>query len=89
MKVLLAHDGHDWACKCWSARGMSGHKSAGPSKGMIYPSFVGTQTFVRMIEMCVESDFCHQIRMISNSGLFSFVLVRSVRSSVHIIKLPN
>jgi hypothetical protein len=33
MKLLIC-DGHDWACKCWSARGMSEHKSPGPLKGM-------------------------------------------------------
>jgi hypothetical protein len=27
---VLVHDGHDWARKCWSARGMSGYVSAGP-----------------------------------------------------------
>jgi hypothetical protein len=26
---VLVHDGHGWACKCWSARDMSGHESAG------------------------------------------------------------
>jgi hypothetical protein len=44
-----------WARKCWSARDMSGHDSVVPLKGMMYPSSVGTLTFVRMIEMCVES----------------------------------
>jgi hypothetical protein len=29
-KVLLAYNGDDWAHKCWSARGMSGHESVGP-----------------------------------------------------------
>jgi hypothetical protein len=28
-RQVLVHDGHDWASKCWSARGMSGHESAG------------------------------------------------------------
>jgi hypothetical protein len=32
-----------------------GHESAGPLKGMFYPSFACTLTFVKMIEMCVES----------------------------------
>jgi hypothetical protein len=27
---VLVHDGHDWARKCWSTRGMSGHESGGP-----------------------------------------------------------
>jgi hypothetical protein len=45
-----------WARKCWSARGKSGHKNAGPFKGMFYPSSIGTLTFVRMIETCIESD---------------------------------
>jgi hypothetical protein len=52
---VLVHDGHDWAHKCWSARGMSGHESAGPLKGMFYPSSVGTLTFVRMIETIFEN----------------------------------
>jgi hypothetical protein len=54
---VLVHDGHNWACKCWSARGMSGHESTGPLKGIFYPSSVGTLTFARSIETCVESDF--------------------------------
>jgi hypothetical protein len=54
---VLVHDGHDWARKCWSARGMSGHESARSLKGMFYPSSTGTLTFARSIEMCVESDF--------------------------------
>jgi hypothetical protein len=52
---VLVHDGHDWAHKCWSARGMSGHESAGPLKGMFYLSSVGTLTFVRTIETIFEN----------------------------------
>jgi hypothetical protein len=44
-----------WTRKCLSARGMSGHESAGPLKGMFYPSSAGTLTFVRMIQTYVES----------------------------------
>jgi hypothetical protein len=44
---VLVHDGHDWARKCWSARGMSGHESVGPLEGMIYPSSTGTRTCCR------------------------------------------
>jgi hypothetical protein len=54
MKVLV-HDEHNWARKCWSARGMRGHESAGPLRSMIYPSSASTLTHVKMIEMCVES----------------------------------
>jgi hypothetical protein len=54
MKVPV-RDGHEWAHKCWSARGMSWHESAGPLKGMFYPSSAGTLTFVKMLEICVES----------------------------------
>jgi hypothetical protein len=54
---VLVHDGHDWAHKCWSARGMSGHESVGPLKGIFYPSSTGTLTFTGSIETCVESDF--------------------------------
>jgi hypothetical protein len=46
-----------WTCKCWSARGMSGHESDGPLKDMFYPSSVGTLTFARSIETCVENNF--------------------------------
>jgi hypothetical protein len=46
MKVLV-HVGHDWARKCWSTRGMSGHESATPLKGMFYPSSAGTLTRVK------------------------------------------
>jgi hypothetical protein len=31
---VLVHDGHAWVRKCWSARGMSGHESAGSLKAM-------------------------------------------------------
>jgi hypothetical protein len=31
---VLAHDKHEWARKCWSARDMSEHESVGPLKGM-------------------------------------------------------
>jgi hypothetical protein len=47
----------NWARKCWSARGMSWHESAGPLKGMFYPSSAGTMTFTKLMETCVESDF--------------------------------
>jgi hypothetical protein len=33
-KVLI-HDGHDWARKCWSARGMSEHESVGPLRACL------------------------------------------------------
>jgi hypothetical protein len=46
-----------WARKSWSARDMSGHEGARPLKGIFYPSSVGTLTFVRVIEIYVESDF--------------------------------
>jgi hypothetical protein len=52
---VLVHGGHDWACKCWSTRGMSGHKITGHLKGMLYSSSAGTLTSVKMIEMIVES----------------------------------
>jgi hypothetical protein len=47
MKILVICEyllGLEWARKCWSARGMSGHESAGLLKGMFYPSFAGTLT---------------------------------------------
>jgi hypothetical protein len=55
MKVLLAHDGDDWARKCWFARGMSGHEVAGPHKGMFYPSSAGTLPCVQSLEMFVSA----------------------------------
>jgi hypothetical protein len=39
--------------------------------GMIYPFSTGTLTFVRTIEMFVES-LCHHTRMIRSSGSFLF-----------------
>jgi hypothetical protein len=54
-KVLLAHDRDDWACKCWSARDISGHESAGPTKGMFYPSYAGTLICVKSLVTCVDS----------------------------------
>jgi hypothetical protein len=56
-KVLLALDGDDWACMCWSARGMSGHKSARPPKGLLYPFSACTLTCVKSLVTCVESVF--------------------------------
>jgi hypothetical protein len=52
---VLVHDGHDWAHKCWSTRGMSGHESAAPLKAMFYPSSASTLTSVKMLEMFVEN----------------------------------
>jgi hypothetical protein len=52
---VLVHDGHEWACKCWSVRGMSGHKSAGPLKGMFYPSYAGTLASIKSLVMMCES----------------------------------
>jgi hypothetical protein len=42
-------DRHDWARKCCSARGMSGHESVGPLKDMFYPSSVGTLTCIKLL----------------------------------------
>jgi hypothetical protein len=71
MKVLLALDGGDWARKCWSARGMSGHESVGPLKGIFYPSYTGTLTCIKLVEMFMRA-LCHHIRTIRNSRLFLF-----------------
>jgi hypothetical protein len=54
-KVSLAHDGNDWSRKCWSARGMSGHESAGPPRDIFYLSSAGTLTCVRSLVTSVES----------------------------------
>jgi hypothetical protein len=54
-KVLLAHNRDDWARKCWSARGMSGHKSARSPKVMFYPSSVYILICVKSLVTCVES----------------------------------
>jgi hypothetical protein len=55
MKVLLAHDGDDWARKCWSARGLSEHKNDGPPKGKLYPSSADTLTCVKSLATIFES----------------------------------
>jgi hypothetical protein len=45
----------------WSAMGMSGHKSVGPLRACVKvvdccdPSFAGTITHVKMIEICVRA----------------------------------
>jgi hypothetical protein len=44
-----------WACKCWSARGMSEHGSARPPKGMFYPSSAGALICVKSLVTCVQS----------------------------------
>jgi hypothetical protein len=54
-KVLLAHNGDDWARKCCFGKGMSGHKSAGTPKDMFYPSSVGILTCVKSLLTFVES----------------------------------
>jgi hypothetical protein len=46
---VLVYDGHNWACKYWSVRGMSGHESAAPLKGMLDLSSVGILTYVKSI----------------------------------------
>jgi hypothetical protein len=74
--------------------GMSGHVSASPLRACVKvddscdPFFAGTLTYVKTIEMCVES-ICHQMHAIHNSRLLSFVLVWTIRSCAHIIQLPN
>jgi hypothetical protein len=47
--------GMSWALKCWSARGMSGHESVWPHKGMFYPSSTGTLACIKSIVMSIES----------------------------------
>jgi hypothetical protein len=53
-KVPLVHDGDDWAHKCWSARGISGHESVGSPKGMFYSSSTCTLTCIKSLVTCVE-----------------------------------
>jgi hypothetical protein len=60
MKVLV-HNGHEWARKCWSTRGMSGHKSVGPLKVMFDSSSTGTLACVKLLET-VASDNVSAIR---------------------------
>jgi hypothetical protein len=54
MKVLV-HDGHEWACKCWSVRGMSGHESARRHEDMFDPSSAGTLICVKSLVTMFES----------------------------------
>jgi hypothetical protein len=54
MKVLV-HDEHEWARKCWSAKGMSGHESVGPLKSIFNPSSAGTLTCVKSLATMFES----------------------------------
>jgi hypothetical protein len=52
-----------WARKCWAARGMIGHTSAGSLRACVkvadccYPSSAGTLTCIKLLETCVESVF--------------------------------
>jgi hypothetical protein len=55
---------------------------------MFYPSSAGTLTFVRTVETCIES-ILPPYPNDSQQWVISFVLVRTIRSCVHIIKLPN
>jgi hypothetical protein len=79
--------------------GMIGHAGAGPIGAWVGTkvldhlracliSSVGTLTHVRTIEMCVES-ILPQYSNDLQEQVVSFVLVRTVRSCLHIIKLPN
>jgi hypothetical protein len=44
-----------------------------PTMGMIYPSSTCTLTFIKMIEMCVESDFATEyVRSIILGHFFCF-----------------
>jgi hypothetical protein len=54
---------------------------------MIYPFSVGTLTFVKIIEIFVES-LGHCTRTIRSTGLFFFLLVKTIRTSC-IFKLSN
>jgi hypothetical protein len=63
-----------WVRKYWSARGITGHKSAGPLRACVNiadccdPSSAGTLTCIKSLKMFYESTFCHRIRTIHNSG---------------------
>jgi hypothetical protein len=52
-----------WACKCWSARGMSGHESVEPLRAYVKVadycdlSSAGILTCVKSLVTCVESVF--------------------------------
>jgi hypothetical protein len=48
---VLVHDGNDWACKYWSARGMSGHEKCWSTKGMFDLSSADTLTCVKSLEI--------------------------------------
>jgi hypothetical protein len=82
-----------WVWKYWSARGLSGHESAGPLRACVKvadyydPTFVGTLTCIKSLETFVRA-LCHRILMIHNSGSFLLLLVRTIRMSC-IIKSPN
>jgi hypothetical protein len=52
------------------------------------PSSTCTLTCVKML-VTVLRIFCHRIRTIRNSGSFYFILVRTIRSSLHCIKSPD
>jgi hypothetical protein len=67
---VLVHNGHEWARKCWSARGMSGHESATPHKGMFYLSSSGTLTFIKMLETCVENALATERVQSTMAGRF-------------------
>jgi hypothetical protein len=60
-----------WARKCWSARGMSGHKSAGPSKGVFCPSSAGTLTCIKLIVKHPLRAFCYCARIVRDCRLLS------------------
>jgi hypothetical protein len=73
-----------WAHKCWTLV-----RACVKVADYCGPSSAGTLTCIKMIEMYIER-FCHCMCVIRNSGLLSFVLLRTFRSSSiassHLIK---
>jgi hypothetical protein len=70
-KVLLAHDGDDWARKCWSARSMSGHESAEPPNVDINTSDTSTPTH-NQISGLITWVRAHQLNNHVSSFLASY-----------------
>jgi hypothetical protein len=65
-----------------------GHESYGALKGMIYPTSAGTLTLLEHLKCLLRAPsppYPNDLQL----RVIYFVLMRMVRSCVHVIKLPN
>jgi hypothetical protein len=74
-----------WACMAWKYWSL---KRMCEGWWLLWSSSAGILTCIKSLVMVLRA-FCHHIRTIHNTGSFSFVLMRMIRSSLHCIKLTD